>query len=169
MPGGRFPPVPEHGVAHHPSPRRKVSNRQEARQAKKQAEDDVLQLAQLPPSLDSTRSLAAQLAAYGESLEVEEEFAKRERKWRGSIGGDGDTGGSDSESYFSARSDVESMRGSRPASAISSSKSKRKGKLVAHSRMKAHPSCSGPVCHPARSSARRCAKVVYQVNQFDLR
>lgn len=75
----RFPPVPEHAVAHHPVNRRKVSNRAEAREAKQQAEDDVLQLAQMPVSLDSSRSLAAQLAAYGESVAVEKKFAKREK------------------------------------------------------------------------------------------
>jgi hypothetical protein len=115
MPLGRFPPVPENEVAHHPAPRRKVSNRQEAKEAKKQAEEDVLQLAQLPPSLDSSRSLAAQLAAYGESVEVEEKFAAREKRAKGStsgVSGEDETEGSESESYFSARSDAEDSRGS---------------------------------------------------------
>jgi len=134
---GRFPPVPEHEVAHHPVPSRKVSNRAEAREAKKQAEDDVLQLAQLPPSLDSSRSLAAQLAAYGDSHALEQEFADRESARGGrkvvkreDIDGDetsGWSGMSESESWFSANSGTESGEGSGLPSEASSKRSRRKG------------------------------------------
>ena len=97
---GGFPPVPEHDVVH-PQPRRKASTSAEARELIKQTESDILQIAQLPESLDSSRSLAAQLASYGESHAMEEVFAEREKqRWVGSDGGD-----SDRDSYFSALSE----------------------------------------------------------------
>ena len=81
-----FPPVPEHEVAAHPPTIRKISTRAEAQEVVKQNEDDILQMAQMPLSLDSSRSLAAQLAAYGESHAIEEEFAEREREAREASG-----------------------------------------------------------------------------------
>jgi hypothetical protein len=116
-PGLGFPPVPEHEVASSsPSPSRpsppvtgrKISSRAEAADLVRQNEDDVLQLAQLPPSLDSSRSLAAQLAAYGESHAIEQEFAKQERKQRRAArrrnsGATADDS-SDAASFVSARS-----------------------------------------------------------------
>ncbi|ORX40143.1 hypothetical protein BD324DRAFT_616516 [Kockovaella imperatae] len=97
---GGFPPVPEHDVVH-PQPRRQASTSAEARELIKQTESDILQIAQLPDSLDSSRSLAAQLAAYGESHAMEEVFAEREKKkYIGS-----EDGGSDRDSFFSALSD----------------------------------------------------------------
>ncbi|KAL7423116.1 hypothetical protein Q5752_002415 [Cryptotrichosporon argae] len=83
--GSGFPPVPENEVARatsppvrHPSTRR-VSSRAEARDQLEQNERDIMQLAQLPPSADSSRSLSAQLAAYGENHALEQEFARIER------------------------------------------------------------------------------------------
>ena len=99
---GGFPPVPENEVAHHPVTRRKVSSRAEVQDLVKQAEDDILQLANLPPSLDSSRSLAAQLATYGENHAIEAEYAERERRLRGSESGKS----SDGDSWFSAQSDT---------------------------------------------------------------
>ncbi|WVQ83009.1 hypothetical protein IAT38_005147 [Cryptococcus sp. DSM 104549] len=83
--GAGFPPVPEHEVVSHPPTRRRLTSRTisshaEAQEAVKQSESEILQLAQLPPSLDSSRSLAAQLAAYGESHAIEQEFAEMERR-----------------------------------------------------------------------------------------
>ena len=118
--GATFPPVPEHDVVH-PVPRRKASTSAEAREIIKQAESDILQLAQMPDSLHSSRSLAAQLAAYGESHAMEEVFTERER-YLGSE--DGRSVTSDRDSYFSAvsegasrgPSDVVSERSHRPSS-----------------------------------------------------
>ena len=95
---GGFPPVPENEVAPHSMAQRKVFSRAEAANIVKQNEDDILQLAQLPPSLDSSRSLAAQLAAYGENHAIEQEFAEREAQ--ATKGNDVDS--SDNASYFSA-------------------------------------------------------------------
>lgn len=88
-----FPPVPEHEIAPHPTPQRTVSSRAEARDLVKQNEQDIIQLASLPPSVDSSRSLAAQLAAYGESHALEQEFAAQERRERkqSSVVSDGET------------------------------------------------------------------------------
>lgn len=82
---GGFPPVPEHEAVSHPSIRRRltsrtISSQAEAQEAMKQSENEILQLAQLPPSLDSSRDLAAVLAAYGESHEMVKKFAEEERK-----------------------------------------------------------------------------------------
>ncbi|KAI9631927.1 uncharacterized protein MKK02DRAFT_21286 [Dioszegia hungarica] len=84
--GSAFPPVPEDDVTDGssvslpPAPQRKFSSRAEAVKAIKQQEDDVLQLAQLPLNADSSRDLAAQLAAYGESHAMEQELAQMERR-----------------------------------------------------------------------------------------
>jgi len=166
---GRFPPVPEHAVAHHPVNRRKISNRAEAREAKQQAEEDVLQLAQLPVSLDSSRSLAAQLAAYGESVAVEMKFAKREKmdgsemSYSGSAmsgrSGRSDRSGrsgmsaseTEAESWFSANSG-----GGSSGEGSSRVQSRRKGKLhdagdqrLAHSQ----------VCRPWRISRHSSSRL----------
>ncbi|OWZ44040.1 hypothetical protein C349_03084 [Cryptococcus neoformans var. grubii Br795] len=82
---GGFPPVPEHEAVSHPSIQRRLTSRTilsqaEAQEAMKQSENEILQLAQLPPSLDSSRDLAAVLAAYGESHEMAKKFAEEERK-----------------------------------------------------------------------------------------
>lgn len=58
---------------------RKISSHAEAHEALKQDEADVLELAQMPASEDSSRSLADQLAAYGESHALAAEFARHER------------------------------------------------------------------------------------------
>nr|XP_019045605.1 hypothetical protein I302_05996 [Kwoniella bestiolae CBS 10118]OCF24535.1 hypothetical protein I302_05996 [Kwoniella bestiolae CBS 10118] len=101
-----FPPVPEDEVAHVPPSHRRtmtqrtISSHAEAREVVKQNESDILQLAQLPPSLDSSRSLAEQLAAYGENYAIERQFAEIERR---STSGQTPTGRSeDGESFFSA-------------------------------------------------------------------
>lgn len=128
IPLGRFPPVPEHEVAHHPGHQRTISNRAEAREAKKQAEEDVLQLAQLPLSLDSSRSLAAQLAAYGESLALEEAFAARESRNKAGSGVTSGEGESESESWFSALSDAGGS--SNEGSGVSKNKPRRRGEFT---------------------------------------
>ncbi|KAK8858552.1 hypothetical protein IAR55_002781 [Kwoniella newhampshirensis] len=102
--GPGFPPVPEHEeVSSHPVHRRTltsrtISSRAEAKKELEENESNILQLAQMPQSLDSSRSLAAQLAAYGESHAIEQEFAELER--RGVKAGSSEDG----ESYFSADS-----------------------------------------------------------------
>ncbi|WWD18442.1 hypothetical protein CI109_102894 [Kwoniella shandongensis] len=102
--GPGFPPVPEHEVvASHPVARRTltsrtISSRAEAKKELEENESNILQLAQMPQSQDSSRSLAAQLAAYGESHAIEQEFAELER--RGVRLGSSEDG----ESYFSADS-----------------------------------------------------------------
>ena len=115
LPGG-FPPVPEHEVAPHPVARRKVSSRAEAADIVKQYEDDILQLAQMPLSQDSSRSLAAQLAAYGDNHAIEQEFAEREARATQSS----DMDSSDNASFFSAgesaQSGISSPRSSERAS-----------------------------------------------------
>ena len=73
-----FPPVPEHDVA--PTSPRKALTREEAKKLVKQNEQDILQLAQLPTSVDSSRSLAEQLAAYGENHQLEQQIAAEERR-----------------------------------------------------------------------------------------
>jgi hypothetical protein len=73
-----FPPVPEHEVA--PTSPRKALTREEAKKLVKQNEQDILQLAQLPTSVDSSRSLAEQLAAYGENHQLEQQIAAEERR-----------------------------------------------------------------------------------------
>lgn len=82
-----------------PDSPRKALTRQEAKNLVKQNELDILQLAQLPQSLDSSRSLAAQLAAYGENHQLEQQIASEERKARrraarsnNNIGTGGDNG-----------------------------------------------------------------------------
>ena len=80
-------PVPEHSNTdlHHvqtPESPRKALTREEAKNLVKQNERDILQLAQLPQSLDSSRSLAAQLAAYGENHQLEQQIASEERRAR---------------------------------------------------------------------------------------
>ncbi|WVQ96703.1 hypothetical protein IAU59_003810 [Kwoniella sp. CBS 9459] len=105
-----FPPVPENEVvvSNPPSHRRTmtqrtISSHAEAKQVVKQNESDILQLAQLPPSLDSSRSLAEQLAAYGENVAIQQQFAAMERRASQGLtprGGESEDG----ESYFSAES-----------------------------------------------------------------
>ena len=118
LPGG-FPPVPENEVAPHHVAHRKVSSRAEAADIGKRYEDDILQLAQMPLSQDSSRSLAAQLAAYGENHAIEQEFAEREA--RATLSSDMDS--SDNASFFSAgesaRSGISSPRSSERASQLS--------------------------------------------------
>lgn len=175
---GRFPPVPEHEVAHHPAPSRKVSNRAEAREAKRQAEDDVLQLAQLPPSLDSSRSLAAQLAAYGDSHALEQEFADREsarggRKAKQSEDGDetsGWSGMSESESWFSANSGTDSAGGSGLRSEVSSKRSRRKGACPNAENLRAilMYSCTAHIRDPSTALTHRRTPIVIVEHQHDL-
>lgn len=62
-----------------PPPPRKISSHAEARDAMEQDERDVLSLAQMPHSELSSRTLADQLAAYGESHALAQEFARVER------------------------------------------------------------------------------------------
>lgn len=94
---------------------RKALTREEAKNLVKQNELDILQLAQLPQSLDSSRSLAAQLAAYGENHQLEQQIASDERRAKrraaagkakaGGVGGVGGVNHSDgSESYMTATS-----------------------------------------------------------------
>lgn len=86
-----FPPVPEHdddngegsSPSLHPHPQQQQQaalTREEAAKLVKQNELDILQLAQLPQSLDSSKSLAAQLAAYGENHQLEQQIAAEERR-----------------------------------------------------------------------------------------
>ncbi|GMK57751.1 hypothetical protein CspeluHIS016_0405850 [Cutaneotrichosporon spelunceum] len=60
-------------------PQRSISSHAEARDAMEQDERDVLSIAQLPHSEMSSRTLADQLAAYGDSHALAEEFARVER------------------------------------------------------------------------------------------
>ncbi|WWC62576.1 uncharacterized protein I303_105173 [Kwoniella dejecticola CBS 10117] len=99
---GGFPPVPEDEVASitsAPLNRRTISSHAEAKEAVKRNESDIFQLAQLPPSLDSSRSLAEQLAAYGENYAIERQFAEIERRSSGLT-----PRSEDGESFFSAQS-----------------------------------------------------------------
>ncbi|WVQ65750.1 uncharacterized protein L199_003928 [Kwoniella botswanensis] len=121
-----FPPVPENEVAHVPPTHRRtltqrtISSHAEAKEVIKQNENDILQLAQLPPSLDSSRSLAEQLAAYGENYAIERQFAEIERR---SNTGLTPTGRSeDGESFFSAESSNRSWGSSK-----SSERERRRG------------------------------------------
>ncbi|OCF42051.1 hypothetical protein I317_04137 [Kwoniella heveanensis CBS 569] len=104
-----FPPVPENEVVSNPPSHRRtmtqrtISSHAEAKELVKQNETDILQLAQLPPSLDSSRSLAEQLAAYGENVAIQQQFAAMERRSSQGLtprGGESEDG----ESYFSAES-----------------------------------------------------------------
>ncbi|BEJ17627.1 hypothetical protein CspHIS471_0610280 [Cutaneotrichosporon sp. HIS471] len=79
-------PIPE-GRPLRP-PQRNISNHAEARDAMEQDERDVLSIAQLPHSELSSRTLADQLAAYGESHALAEEFARVERLSTVSSGSD---------------------------------------------------------------------------------
>nr|XP_019012777.1 uncharacterized protein I206_02273 [Kwoniella pini CBS 10737]OCF51558.1 hypothetical protein I206_02273 [Kwoniella pini CBS 10737] len=97
-----FPPVPEDEVASvtsAPMNRRTISSHAEAKEAVKRNENDILQLAQLPASLDSSRSLAEQLAAYGQNYAIERQFAEIERRSSGLT-----PRSEDGESFFSAQS-----------------------------------------------------------------
>ena len=91
-----FPPVPEHDIAMPPPTRRKISTRAEVREAVKQNEDDIMQLAQLPLNLESSLSLAAQLAEYGDNHAREQAMAEEERRQamsaEGSVFSDQDEG-----------------------------------------------------------------------------
>lgn len=82
--GSGFPPVPEHEVTDSNIPPRppvrKISSHAEAKDIMEQAERDVLELAQMPATADSSRSLADQLAAYGDSHDIAEEFARQEKR-----------------------------------------------------------------------------------------
>lgn len=117
---GGFPPVPEHpeneptSIIPHPTPRRKVSSRAEARHLVKQAEKDILKMAsQLPDSADSSRDLAAQLAAYGDNHAIEAEFAERDRERERRVRR---PSGSElsSDDWFSAQSDGSSAMDGGP-------------------------------------------------------
>jgi len=161
-----FPPVPEHEVAPHPLPRRKVSSRAEAADIVKQNEDDILQLAQLPASLDSSRSLAAQLAAYGENHAIEQEFAEREAN--GTIRSDLES--SDNASFVSAgesaMSGMSSPRSSERASQFSGGR--KCGSIVIPRRSEPdHCPLSSPTAKPA---VYRCpAQVIRPVHQQHIR
>jgi hypothetical protein len=74
---------------------------------------DILSLAQLPPSLDSSRSLAAQLAAYGENHQLEQQIAAEERraKRRAAKTRSRASDADDSESNISASGSGESSSG----------------------------------------------------------
>lgn len=83
----KFPPVPENGVARNmPTtapprpPVRTISSHAEARTAMEQAERDVLELAQVPDTASANRDLASQLAAYGETHAIAQEFERAERR-----------------------------------------------------------------------------------------
>lgn len=79
--GSQFPPVPEHEVTDSYDarpPLKMISTHAEARDAMQQTERDVLELAQMPVTEDSYRSLADQLAAYGDTHALAEEFARVE-------------------------------------------------------------------------------------------
>jgi hypothetical protein len=112
--GKSFPPVPEHSTSAVPaSPQpQKALTREEAKSLVKQNELDILQLAQMPPSVDSSRSLAAQLAAYGENHQLEQQIAAEERRAKRRSERDrsrsrdsgADADGDDSASYASAGS-----------------------------------------------------------------
>jgi hypothetical protein len=106
---GTFPPVPEHEVA--PTSPRKALTREEAKKLVKQNEQDILQLAKLPSSVDSSRSLAEQLAAYGENHQLEQQIAAEERRSkRRAARASRSMRGSDGESFVSA-TDGESISG----------------------------------------------------------
>ncbi|EJT49607.1 hypothetical protein A1Q1_01236 [Trichosporon asahii var. asahii CBS 2479] len=83
----KFPPVPENGLARNmPSsapprpPVRTISSHAEAKTAMEQAERDVLELAQVPDTASANRDLASQLAAYGETHAIAQEFERAERR-----------------------------------------------------------------------------------------
>lgn len=67
---------------------RKISSHAEARDAMEQDERDVLSIAQMPHSELSNRSLADQLAAYGASHALAQEYARVERMSSASSGSD---------------------------------------------------------------------------------
>jgi hypothetical protein len=95
-----------------PTPQ-KALTREEAKNLVKQNEMDILSLAQLPPSLDSSRSLAAQLAAYGENHQLEQQIAAEERraKRRAARTRSRASDADDSESNVSASGSGESSSG----------------------------------------------------------
>lgn len=83
----KFPSVPENGVVRNaPStapprpPVRTISSHAEAKTAMEQAERDVLELAQVPDTASANRDLASQLAAYGETHAIAQEFERAERR-----------------------------------------------------------------------------------------
>lgn len=83
----KFPPVPENGVVRNMPvavpprpPVRTISSHAEARTAMEQAERDVLELAQVPDTASANRDLASQLAAYGETHAIAQEFERAERR-----------------------------------------------------------------------------------------
>lgn len=83
----KFPPVPENGISRNmPAsapprpPTRTISSHAEAKTAMEQAERDVLELAQIPDTASANRDLASQLAAYGETHAIAQEFALAEQK-----------------------------------------------------------------------------------------
>jgi len=160
-----FPPVPEHEVAHHPVTRRKFSSRAEAANIVKQNEDDILQLAQLPPSLDSSRSLAAQLAAYGENHAIEQEFAEREAQ----VTMSDDVESSDNASFFSAeesaRSGMSSPLSSERMSQFSGS---RKCECIDHASWRQADETAFS-SWPAEPSLYRRAAILGALNQQHLR
>ncbi|RXK41578.1 hypothetical protein M231_01077 [Tremella mesenterica] len=121
--GAGFPPVPEDAVAHHPPSRRAISTSAEAHDLVKQHEDSILQLAQLPLSRDSTRNLAAQLAAYGENHAIEQQLVEAERRSRSGSNGSASASGSFDRFGIIGREDkVESRRRRNlsPGSSLSS-------------------------------------------------
>ena len=92
--------MPEHGVANHERPatsptfsnadgiefgrllRSGSMRKEDVEQIVRQAEDGVLHVAQMPESSESSRDLAAQLAAFVESVALQEEMARQERRER---------------------------------------------------------------------------------------
>ena len=92
---GLFPPVPEHGTLSDPAPgspslgndadaklKRTPSSKAEVADMIRQAGDGVLHFAQMPESSESSRDLAAQLAAFGDGMALQEEMARQERRER---------------------------------------------------------------------------------------
>lgn len=94
---GPFPPVPEHGtLQHHDSfssdahrhdndiakLMRSARSRAEVEDIVRQAGDGVMHLAQMPESSESSRDLAAQLAAFGDSVAMQEEMERQQRRER---------------------------------------------------------------------------------------
>ncbi|KAL1412903.1 hypothetical protein Q8F55_000652 [Vanrija albida] len=59
---------------------RQISTRAEAQDVLEQTERDILEIAQMPLTQDNSRSLADQLAAYGESHAIAQELARAERR-----------------------------------------------------------------------------------------
>lgn len=92
---------------------RQISTHAEAQDVLEQTERDILEIAQMPLTQDSSRSLADQLAAYGESHAIAQEFARAER--RSTV-----SSGSERRSYASSTSNQRrSVNGS--SSRVSSS------------------------------------------------